>query len=96
MFYFYQRFFFGGRLIFGPGVASLFLSMLLIAGPPLLFCFQISRKIQDSFKLHNHEGNDVNAHTHILGFPILFVTIILMLVVRINTWIYYEAVVPNQ
>lgn len=80
-FTFYQRFFCGGRLIFGPDVASLFLSMLLIAGPGTLFCFQISRKIQESYKIHSQNGSDVNANDYILGFPMLFVTIILMLVV---------------
>ncbi|CAI0439931.1 unnamed protein product [Linum tenue] len=32
------RFFCGGRLIFGPDVASMFLSMFLIAGPSIAFC----------------------------------------------------------
>ncbi|KAL2228071.1 UNVERIFIED_CONTAM: putative protein S-acyltransferase 4 [Sesamum indicum] len=37
-----QRFLFGGRLIFGPDVSSLFLSTFLIAGPALAFCIKIS------------------------------------------------------
>lgn len=36
-----NRFFFGGRLIFGPDVASLFLSTFLIAGPAIAFCIRI-------------------------------------------------------
>ncbi|XP_011079430.1 probable protein S-acyltransferase 4 [Sesamum indicum] len=37
-----NRFLFGGRLIFGPDVSSLFLSTFLIAGPALAFCIKIS------------------------------------------------------
>ncbi|KAH6828654.1 DHHC-type zinc finger family protein [Perilla frutescens var. hirtella] len=36
-----NRFFFGGRLIFGPDVSSLFLSAFLIATPALGFCAKI-------------------------------------------------------
>lgn len=42
-----QRFFCGGRLIFGPDVASLFLSTLLIAGPGIGFCLKIHYKIKE-------------------------------------------------
>lgn len=37
----YQKFFCGGRLIFGPDVASLFLTVLLIAVPALIFCVKV-------------------------------------------------------
>ncbi|CAL1352242.1 unnamed protein product [Linum trigynum] len=36
-----NRFLCGGRLIFGPDVASMFLSMLLIAGPSIAFCGKV-------------------------------------------------------
>ncbi|XP_057786183.1 probable protein S-acyltransferase 4 [Salvia miltiorrhiza] len=36
-----NRFFFGGRLIFGPDVASLYLSTFLIASPAVAFCIKI-------------------------------------------------------
>ncbi|XP_059646014.1 probable protein S-acyltransferase 4 isoform X1 [Cornus florida] len=36
-----NRFSLGGRLIFGPDVASLFLSTLLIAGPAIAFCIKV-------------------------------------------------------
>ncbi|CAN1174962.1 Probable protein S-acyltransferase 4 [Linum perenne] len=39
------RFFCGGRLIFGPDVASMFLSMFLIAAPSIAFCAKIYYKI---------------------------------------------------
>ncbi|WJZ92999.1 hypothetical protein VitviT2T_011964 [Vitis vinifera] len=42
-----NRFFCGGRLIFGPDVASLFLSTLLIAGPGIGFCLKIHYKIKE-------------------------------------------------
>lgn len=36
-----NKFFCGGRLIFGPDVASLFLTVLLIAVPALIFCVKV-------------------------------------------------------
>ncbi|CAA0812893.1 Probable protein S-acyltransferase 4 [Striga hermonthica] len=36
-----NKFLFGGRLIFGPDVSSLFLSIFLIAGPAIGFCIKI-------------------------------------------------------
>ncbi|XP_021893453.1 probable protein S-acyltransferase 4 isoform X1 [Carica papaya] len=41
-----NRFFCGGRLIFGPDVASLFLSVFLIAGPAITFCINMYTKIK--------------------------------------------------
>uniref|UniRef100_A0A7N0TKK2 S-acyltransferase n=1 Tax=Kalanchoe fedtschenkoi TaxID=63787 RepID=A0A7N0TKK2_KALFE len=40
-----NKFFCGGRLIFGPDVASLFLSIFLIAGPSLAFCIKVYWRI---------------------------------------------------
>ncbi|CAM8877361.1 hypothetical protein QQ045_019872 [Rhodiola kirilowii] len=40
-----NKFFCGGRLIFGPDVASLFLSTFLIAGPSLAFCIKVYWRI---------------------------------------------------
>ncbi|KAH0469069.1 hypothetical protein IEQ34_002301 [Dendrobium chrysotoxum] len=66
-----QRFFCGGRLIFGPDVASVFLSTLLIAGPCFAFCFQVIEKIH---KHEMHESKHVGfSHRHTLGFPVLIV-----------------------
>ena len=45
---FFQRFFCGGRLVFGPDVASLFLTTLLIAGPAIAFCVKIYINIKDA------------------------------------------------
>ncbi|XVF07032.1 hypothetical protein REPUB_Repub06bG0102300 [Reevesia pubescens] len=41
-----NRFFCGGRLIFGPDIASLFLSTLLIAGPAIAFCIRMYIEIK--------------------------------------------------
>ncbi|XP_020671819.1 probable protein S-acyltransferase 1 isoform X2 [Dendrobium catenatum] len=72
-----NRFFCGGRLIFGPDVASLLLSMVMIAGPTITFCYQIIVKIRNHEK--SHEGDWFHDHHHVLGFPVLVVTIITML-----------------
>ncbi|KAF8395633.1 hypothetical protein HHK36_019583 [Tetracentron sinense] len=58
-----NRFFFGGRMIFGPDVASLFLSAFLIAGPAIAFCVQVLAKIKD--------------HDRLLGYPVLIVGLII-------------------
>ncbi|MQM19097.1 hypothetical protein Taro_052098 [Colocasia esculenta] len=65
-----NRFFCGGRLIFGPDVASLYLSTLLIAGPAFTFCSQVISKIVDREKPHYVRDPD---QTNILGLPVLIV-----------------------
>ncbi|KAL4354771.1 hypothetical protein GQ457_06G012000 [Hibiscus cannabinus] len=54
-----NRFFFGGRLIFGPDFASLFLSTFLIAGPAIAFCVRMYTKIK-------HESTNVGRGYSIL------------------------------
>ncbi|CAN4118354.1 unnamed protein product [Withania somnifera] len=51
-----NKFLWGGRLIFGPDVSSLFLSALLIAGPALAFCIKISCVIRHRIKEHKDAG----------------------------------------
>ncbi|XP_076891810.1 putative protein S-acyltransferase 7 [Bidens hawaiensis] len=46
-------FFFGGRLIFGPDIQSIFLSIPLIVSPVVVFCVFVGRKLLDDF---NHLG----------------------------------------
>lgn len=65
----YQRFFCGGRLIFGPDVASLFLSTLLIAGPAIAFCIKI---YVDKIRHHKDAGH---------WYPILVVGFFLSILV---------------
>ncbi|KAG6511606.1 hypothetical protein ZIOFF_029679 [Zingiber officinale] len=65
-----QRFFCGGRLIFGPDVASLFLTMFLVAAPSIAFC------LQAVVKIHKHEEIDSNHHNQILGFPVLIIAML--------------------
>ncbi|KAE8692556.1 putative protein S-acyltransferase 4 [Hibiscus syriacus] len=54
-----NRFFFAGRLIFGPDVASLFLSTFLIAAPAIAFCIRMYIKIK-------HENTNVGRDYSIL------------------------------
>ncbi|KAL9154898.1 hypothetical protein ABFS82_10G147500 [Erythranthe guttata] len=64
-----NRFFLGGRLIFGPDVSSLFLSTFLIVGPSIAFCIKILFVI----KHHLRENkNDV-----VPWYPVLAVAIVL-------------------
>ncbi|XP_042383860.1 probable protein S-acyltransferase 1 isoform X1 [Zingiber officinale] len=65
-----NRFFCGGRLIFGPDVASLFLTMFLVAAPSIAFC------LQAVVKIHKHEEIDSNHHNQILGFPVLIIAML--------------------
>lgn len=58
-----NKFFCSGRLIFGPDVASMFLSTLLIGGPAIVFCIRIYL---------NAKKND-----HHLWYPVLIVGSIL-------------------
>ncbi|CAA6654450.1 unnamed protein product [Spirodela intermedia] len=67
-----NRFFCGGKLIFGPDVASLLISALLIAGPSVAFCSQVISKISTSGKNGSWRDRD---QAHILGFPALIVAI---------------------
>lgn len=54
----FQKFFCGGRLVFGPDVASLFLTTFLIAGPAIAFCLKIYLKI--------NKGIDISYNVPIL------------------------------
>lgn len=62
-----NRFFCGGRLVFGPDVASLFLSTLLIAGPAIAFCIKIYFKIKDEDTKNVHSWYPVLAIGSILA-----------------------------
>lgn len=47
-----QRFCFGGRLIFGPDVRSIFLTLFLIVTPVILFCAFVSKSLINEFQHH--------------------------------------------
>ncbi|KAL0404732.1 UNVERIFIED_CONTAM: putative protein S-acyltransferase 4 [Sesamum radiatum] len=64
----YLKFLFGGRLIFGPDVASLFVSSFLIVSPAVAFCVKI-------VSLNRHplsENKDA-----VPWYPVIIVTIVL-------------------
>nr|GMD48077.1 probable protein S-acyltransferase 1 [Ipomoea batatas] len=70
-----NKFLFGGRLIFGPDIASLFLSMLLIAGPATAFCI----KVYSNIKHHKDDSSWypillIGAVLGILDLTFLFLT----------------------
>lgn len=44
-----NKFFLGGRLIFGPDVRSLFLTIFLIVAPVSIFCAFVANKLMDEF-----------------------------------------------
>ncbi|TKY60554.1 S-acyltransferase 7 [Spatholobus suberectus] len=46
-------FLFGGRLIFGPDVKSIFISIFLILVPVAVFCAMVARKLLDDFPHHS-------------------------------------------
>ena len=50
-----QRFFCGGRLIFGPDARSLLLTVSMIVVPVILFCAFVSQRLIDEF--NHHFGN---------------------------------------
>lgn len=45
-------FFLGGRVIFGPDVRSVFLSIFLLVAPVAVFCVFVARKLLDEFAHH--------------------------------------------
>ncbi|KAG8372215.1 hypothetical protein BUALT_Bualt12G0043300 [Buddleja alternifolia] len=63
-----NRFLLGGRLVFGPDVASLFLTTFLIAGPALAFCIKILIVIKHELKEHKNA---------VPWYPVLVVAIVL-------------------
>ncbi|TKY60555.1 S-acyltransferase 7 [Spatholobus suberectus] len=66
-----NKFLFGGRLIFGPDVKIIFVSIFLIVAPVAVFCAMVARKLLDDFPHH-------------AGWSIMAVIIALTLFVLIN------------
>ncbi|EYU31116.1 hypothetical protein ABFS82_08G235600 [Erythranthe guttata] len=66
-----NKFFFGGRLMFGPDVGSLIFTLLLILAPVFVFCALVATKLL-------HELHSYNA-----GYAILFLVIFLTIYVLI-------------
>ncbi|GLJ25160.1 hypothetical protein SUGI_0481280 [Cryptomeria japonica] len=59
-----NRFFLGGRLVFGPDIRSLFITVVLIVAPIAIFCVFVVRNLLHKFSQYNS------------GYAILVVTIV--------------------
>ncbi|KAE8692764.1 Protein S-acyltransferase 8 [Hibiscus syriacus] len=77
-----NKFFFGGRVIFGPDVRSIFLTISLIVIPVVLFCAFVSRRIIRAFdsygQSHCSYSNSVN-HILINVLPVKLVQDLILL-----------------
>jgi palmitoyltransferase ZDHHC9/14/18 len=75
---FIQKFLCGGRLVFGPDVASLFLTTFLIAAPAFTFCVKMYLK----FKNEKTSG-------HSFWFPVMIGGLVLTFLVNILASLSY-------
>ncbi|KAG5552742.1 hypothetical protein RHGRI_010743 [Rhododendron griersonianum] len=69
-----NKFLCGGRLIFGPDAASLFLSTFLIGGPAITFCIKMLLKITETEPLYGHTVLIVGCVLTIMDLTFLFLT----------------------
>ncbi|KAI8550279.1 hypothetical protein RHMOL_Rhmol06G0092800 [Rhododendron molle] len=69
-----NKFLCGGRLIFGPDAASLFLSTFLIGGPAITFCIKMLLKITETEPLYGHTVLIVGCVLTVLDLTFLFLT----------------------
>ncbi|KAK4404683.1 putative protein S-acyltransferase 4 [Sesamum angolense] len=74
-----NKFLFGGRLIFGPDVASLFLSSFLIVSPAMAFCVKILSIIRHPLS----ENKDA-----VPWYPVIIVTIVLTMLTTYENFRY--------
>ncbi|KAH9658415.1 S-acyltransferase [Citrus sinensis] len=69
-----KRFCCGGRLIFGPDVRSIFLTLFLIVTPVILFCVFVSQTLIDEFQ-HNR-GNLILAICVVFTLYVIFLLLL--------------------
>lgn len=79
---FIQKFLCGGRLVFGPDVASLFLTTFLIAAPAIAFCVKMYLKAK-------HEK--ANNGDHLFWCPVVIVgSVLTILVNTLDNFSFYR------
>ncbi|XP_062203271.1 probable protein S-acyltransferase 4 isoform X2 [Phragmites australis] len=81
----------GGRLILGPDVASLLLTMFLIIGPTVIFCYQMKSKFY-----HSQEHTTGQHHMHWAAVLIVILTTIMDMVFLFMTSARDPGIVPRN
>lgn len=66
-----NRFFLGGRLVFGPDVRSLLVTIILIVAPITVFCVFVGRHLMKDFPHHTGVAIVVVAVVHTFGVLVL-------------------------
>ncbi|KAH9698207.1 S-acyltransferase [Citrus sinensis] len=69
-----KRFCCGGRLIFGPDVRSIFLTLFLIVTPVILFCVFVSQTLIDEFR--QNRGNLIVAICVVFTLYVIFLLLL--------------------
>lgn len=69
-----NRFCCGGRLVFGPDVRSIFLTLFLIVTPVILFCAFVSQTLIDEFQ--HHTGNLIVAICVVFTLYVIFLLLL--------------------
>ncbi|CAI9754423.1 unnamed protein product [Fraxinus pennsylvanica] len=73
-----NKFFLGGRLIFGPDARSMLATLMLIIVPVIIFCVFVARHLR-------HEFSSYNAGYAILVVAIIFTIYVLVLLLRTSS-----------
>lgn len=69
-----MKFFCGGRMIFGPDAASLFLSSFLIGAPAIAFCIRMLVRIREHHHVYGHKVLIIGVILTVLDLAFLYMT----------------------